>query len=358
MSEEFDVSTDTENAPSMDDTIRATLADIESRNTPTEEPEASEVPEETQEQKDARARDEKGRFVPKQDQPEQIEEPATVGSEQAAPVAIPPELQRLGLRKEEATAYMKADPVLQQAFLRRSEEMHKGIEQFREKAQFADSVSRAIQPFAQNIQAAGVSPDVAIHALFSADAMLRSANPQQKAGMIYKLMQDYQVNPQDLLNVLQSPQQSSFNPEVFAMQQQLQQMKSWVEQQSQAREQMEQQQLNSEIERFAADPANVHFEAVREHMAALLQSGLAKDLPDAYQQAVYANPTIRARVLAEQQAKAEADRKAEALKKAQAAKQAASVNLARKGTLPAARPVGSMEDTIREKARELGLSGF
>jgi len=90
-------------------------------------------------------------------------------------------------------------------------------------------------------------------------------------------------------------------------------------------------------------------------MAGLLQAGLATDLNDAYEKAIYANPTVRAKVLAQQQEQAEAQRKAIAAQKAQAAKQASSVNVTRKGTMAAAKPVGSMEDTIRETARELGI---
>jgi hypothetical protein len=99
----------------------------------------------------------------------------------------------------------------------------------------------------------------------------------------------------------------------------------------------------------------VFFEEVRNDMAGLLQAGMAADLNDAYEKACYANPNVRAKVLAQQQAKADTERKAQSIQKAQAAKQASAVNVSRKGTLPSAKAVGSMDDTIRETARELGL---
>ena len=80
--------------------------------------------------------------------------------------------------------------------------------------------------------------------------------------------------------------------------------------------------LESVIIKFAGDPLHNHFESVKGHMSALLQAGQADDLASAYEQAIYANPTTRALVLAEQQTKA----KAEATQKAQAAKNASSVN--------------------------------
>jgi hypothetical protein len=84
-------------------------------------------------------------------------------------------------------------------------------------------------------------------------------------------------------------------------------------------------------------------------MSALLQAGTAKDLADAYEQAIYANPTTRALVLAEQQAKA----KEEATQKAQAAKQAASVNTRNRPSMPVSQPIGTMDDTIRATLRRL-----
>ena len=66
-------------------------------------------------------------------------------------------------------------------------------------------------------------------------------------------------------------------------------------------QQTETQQYVSQIQAFAADSAaNPYFNDVKAHMAALLRAGTAKDLRDAYDQAVWANPSIRAQLLAKQ----------------------------------------------------------
>ena len=57
-------------------------------------------------------------------------------------------------------------------------------------------------------------------------------------------------------------------------------------------------------------------------MAALLKDGLAKDLQDAYDQAVYARPDIRSTLLEQQLAEKEAKRVADAKAKADAARKA------------------------------------
>jgi len=336
---ENDLSTEVESQEtevSMDDTIRQTLADIESRDD---------------------GRDDNGRFTAKADKAEKAEEEAPQETtETVEPIAepqettIPPELQRLGVRKEAAAAIAK-DPVVMQEFIRRSEEMHRGLENYREKAQVGDTFQRAIAPYMQSIKEAGMEPVSAVQALFSADSMLRSGSPQQKAQMLHKLARDYGI---DMQQAAQEPQQN-FDPQVFGLQQKLTQMEQWIEQQTIAREQAEAQTLNSEITRFASLPENVHYEEVRNDMAGLLQAGMANGLQDAYEKACYANPTVRAKVLAQQQAKADTERKAQAIQKANAAKQASAVNVSRKGTLPSAKAVGSMDDTIRDTARELGL---
>lgn len=351
MSEELDLSTEEEvvqeepQAPTMEETIANTLAEIESRG------------EETEEQKADRLRDEKGRFA-KQDAAPQEQTPETPVEEvsptsppvEAAPT-VPPELQRLGLRKEEAEA-IASNPTALQAFMRRSEEMHKGLEQYREKAQFGDQMVQAISPYMATIQSLGVHPAVAVQKLMAADHSLRYGTPQQKQQMISQIARDYGV---DLGDVQYQAEQPYIDPQVQQLQSQLGQMQQWIQQQTQAREQQERAALNSEIAAFAQDPSNAYFNDVKNEMAGLLQAGLASTLKEAYDKAIFANPNIRTQVLAQQQAKAEEARKQEASQKALAAKKAASVNVSRKGVMPAQKPIGSMEDTIREAAQRLGM---
>lgn len=325
-------------APSMDDTIRATLAEINAR-----EPEIEE-PEETPEERAERVRDEKGRFAARQ----QEEPTAPVIEPAIEPVEEPvlsPEVQRLGLRKEEAAEWAKASPVLQQALLRRSEEMHKGLEQYRGAAQFAQKIAQAFQPYEHTIQQLGVSHEVAVGKLLEADNTLRYGSPEQKAHALASLAYQYGI---DIGQVQASP---APDPQVYALQAELNQLKGFINDFQRTQQEREQGTLNSEIAKFAE--GREHFEQVREDMAALLQAGRAKDLSDAYEQAVWANPQTRAAMLAKQQAEAAA--KVEAERKAQEAKRANAVNVTRRGSVPAGAPTGTMDDTIRATAQKLGL---
>lgn len=337
--EEENISTDIPE-DSMEETIRKTLEDIESR--------------------DDQPRDDSGKFSAKEEptpteavEPTEPAEPVEPTVDEAVEkVTVPPELQKLGLRKEEAEAISK-DPVAMQAFMRRSEEMHKGLEQYRAKAQFGDSMERVITPYLNNIRQTGLNPDVVINNLLNADNVLRNGNAQQKTAFMANLAREYGIDINQTNEYINN--QPYVDPQVSVLQNQLQQMQGWVQQQNQAREWQERETLNSEINSFASKPENVYFEDVRSDMAGLLQAGLAPDLNTAYEMAIYANPNVRAKVLAQQQAKADQERQAVAASKAKAAKAAASVNVVRKGVVGSAKAVGTMEDTIRAKAQELGL---
>ncbi len=325
-------------APSMDDTIRATLAEINAR-----EPEIDDATEETPEEQAERVRDEKGRFAAKQQEEQQPETPPEV--EPVEEPVLSPEVQRLGLRKEEAAEWAKASPVLQQALLRRSEEMHRGLEQYRGAAQFAQKIAQAFQPYEHTIQQLGVSHEVAVGKLLEADNTLRYGSPEQKAHALASLAYQYGI---DIGQVQATP---APDPQVYALQNELNQLKGFINDFQRTQQEREQGTLNSEIGKFAE--GREHFEQVREDMAALLQAGRAKDLSDAYEQAIWANPQTRAFMLAKQQAEAAA--KVEAERKAQEAKKANAVNVPRRGSVPASAPTGTMDDTIRATAQKLGL---
>lgn len=333
-----------EDAPSMDDTIRATLDEINARNAePAEaEPEATE-PEEPAEEHAERARDERGRFAAKAEPEAPVEPEPEPEIVEDAP--LPPEVQRLGLRKEEAAEWNKASPVLQQALLRRSEEMHRGLEQYRAPAQFGQRMAEAFKPYEQTLQQLNVSPDVAVGKLLQVDSALRYGTPEQKAATLANLAQTFGVDI-GLAQSMPAP-----DPNYMALQNQIQQLQGFINQQQRTQAEREQEALNSEISKFAE--GREHFETVREDMAALLQAGRATDLNDAYEKAIWANPSVRAALIAKQQADAAA--KAEKERKAQEAKRASAVNVTRKGTVPAGTSIGTMEDTIRAKAKELGL---
>jgi hypothetical protein len=338
-----------EDAPkSMDDTIRETLRSLQSADDSTsaapengvaagaaEEPEAAA----------ARIRDATGKFAAKpaaEAAPADPNAPADSVNPAAMADALTPPPNTW--KKEVAAKWATLPPEVRAEVERREQDMHRGIEQYKTQAAFAQTMERAIAPYQQTLQQLGLSPDRAIGELMAADHKLRHGSPQEKTAYFAQLAHNYGI---DLAGAAQNFAQ--VDPKVYALESQAQQLQAQLQQYQQTAQQQAEESLNSEIAAFAADPSHSHFDAVRGHMSALLQAGQAKDLADAYEQAVYANPTTRAAVL-QQQAAAQRE---EAAKKAQAAKAAASVNVPRRPAMPTAQPIGSMDDTIRETLRRL-----
>jgi hypothetical protein len=144
----------------------------------------------------------------------------------------------------------------------------------------------------------------------------------------------------------QGPQPGTQDPQAILAQlvdQRLQPVVAQFEQQKAQAEQQQNQQLESTISQFAADPKRPFFNDVRFHMGQLIQAGAAKSLEEAYEQATWANPAIRAHLLETQR---EATEKANAaqVQKAKLATRA-SVN---GSPLEGAQPPGGRAKTARD----------
>ncbi len=335
-----DLTTQENQTTSMDSTIADAWKDI-SQN--------------LQEPAETVARDHTGKFAKREPAPETQEQG---GEEKPAITAAPkPEVttEEPGTQdqpqeptsmapsswKKEAAALFEALPAaVKDEVLRREGDMHKGLEGYKAKAELGRKFESVVAPYMETINKFGVTPDVAVAELLKVDNLLRTAPPAVKAQRFMQLAKDYGI---DL--------SQQFDPGTAALQQRMYDLENELQQAKQAREQESSQAVNTEIERFAAEPGHEHFEVVRAHMSALLQAGAAKDLQDAYDQAVYANPQTRATLLAQQQ---EAARK-DAQRKADLARKAAAVNVPSRGVVNAAGAKQTMDESIRAEAERLGL---
>lgn len=178
---------------------------------------------------------------------------------------------------------------------RRESDYHKGIEQYKQYAGIGREIERVVSPHMQTIQALGVHPVQAIETLLTADQKLRYGSAEEKAQYFGQLAQEYGID----LKQVQPP--APIDPAIMELRQQNQQLQRF---QQSVLEQQNQQAM-SEIERFQSDPANVHFESVKDDMALLLQSGKAESLQDAYDKAVWMRPDIRKSLVEQQRTEAE-----------------------------------------------------
>ncbi len=320
---------------SIDDTLRETYQKLQQPEETVEEAVAEEV-----EESPSRERDEHGRFKAKagEEQPPEEEQPEVEQPQEDTPLAKAP----ASWTKEAQEAYNALPEQVKAQVHKREEDFHKGIEQYRENAHIGQVLDKEIRPYADLIQQHGTTAQNVVRDLLATQKSLMMGTPEEKASVVARILRDFQVDTEAVNSLLEKPAPAQPDPQFSQLSQEVNGLK----------EQLQQAQLAPFIEQvnaFAADPQNEHFALVEDDMNALLAQGRAKDLRDAYDKAVWANPETRAKLLAKQQE----DERRKAAEKAAAAKRAGSTNVQRRGTPPVAPATGTIEDTIRSTYRAL-----
>jgi hypothetical protein len=257
-------------------------------------------------------RDEQGRFAPR-----------TAERAEPAQEAEPPVWRRppASWRKDFHDVWQKADPKMQEYAWQREEQMRAGVEPLLAKAQFADTMQEAIEPYLPTIQGMGLTPEKAVSALMQADYTLRTAPPQQKMQLFAQLAQSYGINLGAMGANPQAAPQNSVDPLVWQLQNELNNVRGEVMGWKQQQEMQQNQQLLGEINQFSLKAD--HFEEARPTMIQLLQSGMAETLEDAYEKAIRLNPDLFDQINKAQQAEASAKQAKEYNRAAKAARAAA-----------------------------------
>jgi gas vesicle protein len=280
-----------------------------------------------------RARDEAGRFAAKETAPEiPKDEPKPI----KAPSSWKPAAQEAYLKAERGEALTPEEVrILTNEANRRESDFHRGVEEFKTHAQKARAYEAVIAPYQQTFQSLGVDAPTAIGHLLKADHTLRYSDPATKAQYFQQLAQQYGVN----LEQIQNPPQ--YDPQTQYLMQQLNELRQTQAQWHNSIQQQEQTRANHELEQFAS-AGNAHFDAVRNDMADLLETGKATSLQDAYEKAVWMNPDIRQSLIEQQ--RSEAQKKAMAEAQALRAKTAA---VSVKGSSPSAGGVQTNGSDLR-----------
>ena len=235
------------------------------------------------------------------------------------PAPEPPVWERppASWKKDYHEVWQTADPKLKEYAWQREEEMKKGVEPLLSKAQFADQIQQAIEPYQNNLKTLGIAPPQAIQALMNADNVLRHGTPQQKAQMFSTLSQQYGVNLSEINNLQQQP----VDPTVSMLQNELYSVRNEVMGWKQQQEAAQNQALLGEINTFAEKAQ--FFEDARPTMIQLLNSGMAQNLEEAYNKALRLDESLSGKVQQSTQAQAEAAKRESANKAAKAARAAA-----------------------------------
>jgi hypothetical protein len=224
--------------------------------------------------------------------------------------------------------WQTADPRLQEYAYKREEEMRAGIEPLRSKAQFADQMNEAIEPYMNTIRGQNLDAPSAVKALMEADHNLRYSSQEQKMAHFANLARAYGV---DLNGVSSQLQNAPIDQNYYAVKNELNNVRGEIASFKQQQEQAENQSMLNEINIFANKAE--YFEEARPTMIQLLQSGVAGTLEEAYEKAIRLNDDLFQQTQQRSQAEAAAQKSLSANRAAKTAKAAAvSVKSSTPGT--------------------------
>jgi len=207
------------------------------------------------------------------------EEPEGTWSPEKAPTSWSPKVRE---------QWGKLPEDVRKEIVRREEASVQGVRKLQEEFQPVRQFAERLTPVIQEARALGQDPSQYVINLAVAERNLRSQDPNEKFNALLNIADQYGIPLRQYLGGEQAPAQSA--PAIpAAVQQELQAMRQW-------REQEQAQQLQNQIEEFSKGAE--FFEDVRNDMAVLLESGAAKDLKEAYDKAVWINPEVREVMLA------------------------------------------------------------
>jgi len=360
-------------------------------------PEAPAAPEAAPEGATSPERDEHGRFKPKTEiqavEGASAQPPADPTTETAKPAGPEPQTEAIRVPPS-LPAAMKAkfaslDPDVREAFVTLEGSVQKAKAEWDGKGQRLNRYDEIIGPHVDRWRMNGLDEFSGIQSLIAAQSLL---DRDPVSGMV-QIARSYGLTPAHLaqafgLSQTSAPapaadgqQPATAPPDITAalqqalqpFQQGLQTLQQQFTQSQQATQATQIAAAQREVDAFMADPANMYFtdvsDAVADYIAKDRQAGGSMTLQQAYDRAIWADPTIRPHLLdaqtkAAQQAQTNAaDEAKKAAEKAQREKAEAARKAGGSVTgsptpgaqAPAGAP-GSVRDSLRQAMQEHGAA--
>lgn len=289
-----------------------------------------------------RARDETGKFVAK----EKIAAPDAQQVTAPAPTPAPQEPWMKApnsWKKENWEGWTKIDPAYQRYIHQREQEMQAGVEPLKTKAQLADQLTQAAQPYMTTIQGLGLDLPKAVSGLMKVDHDLRTLPYEQKLQVLQNVARSYGI---DLTGQAQAAV-PMYDQGYQNIQNELLTVKARQEEFVKQQEAERDRAALDEIQRFKQTAE--HFDELSPLMTKLLQGNVATGIQDAYDQALRLTPEIFDKVQAAKQAAADVEKRKAADEAAKRAKAAAvSVKSATPGA-PAPNKAQDRRSMLREQ---------
>jgi len=211
-------------------------------------------------------------------------------------------------------AWRDTPQAMRDEITKREADFQRGIQKYAENANRAEAMDNVLAPYQQLFAMNGGAQET-LPGLLQTASVLQMGSQPQKAQMLANLIQQFGVDIPTLDGVLsgqgvpqemqqQDAVQQAVQQAIAPYQQQLQQQRVQQEQAVQ----YQQQEIQSDIQRFASDPKNEFYNDVRSSMADIMDlaanQGREMTLGQAYQTACQLNPEIAKIQAARQSARA------------------------------------------------------
>lgn len=280
--------------------------------------------------------------------PEILEEeaaPGPVNDAVVTPAAPAPRAAPASWAKETHELWAKLDSAAQEQIEKRESEMHRGLQQYKEHHELGRALKDVIAPYRPYIEAQGLDEAKAVASLLNVHYRLTQGTPEQRLSTYQQLGAQ--------LGFTQPQQQTQLPPEIKAIADQVQQLRSALTEREQVQRTQAQDRIGKEVSSFAEEKddkgalLHPYFDEVAEDIVKFI--GLGEDLKDAYEKAVYANPVTRQKEIARLSTEAQTKLRDKAKTEAEAARRASSANVRGRNTSRSpTEPLGTMEDTLKE----------
>jgi len=347
MTDEIETGTDQKEPEPFNTTMRDQMSAIYDKMDATPE-EAPIV--ETKEPTGERTRGPDGKFI-KTEAEQSAEIPAGAKPVEAAtptPVADPvvegSKLPPPSWSVDAKSAWGTLPPAIQQAVLKREEEVSNGFKAKSDELKGYSGIEQILAPRKQALAASYGSVENAITQLFQ----LSDYATKDPRGFVQWFAQQRGIDLSQT-STADPVSQSSADPQIAALQNQLSQVTSYLQNQTLSQRKAQEQQVLTELDKFAAAPEHLYYHDVKVEMGKMIESGMAESLQDAYDKATWARSDIRQRILDANRTADEEKRRAEVAKKAAEASRINATNLSSKGTAQGTAPKSqSMRTTMEE----------
>ena len=297
------------------------------------------APVETEQQKADRVRDEAGRFA----KPTVTEKAAAPTP--ATPTGVEPRKPPSSWKKEYWEQFAQLPEPVAKYIGEREEQFASGVSTYKQEAERAKILWDAIAPFQEDLNRYNIQPNDWIRQLGTAHQMLAKGSPEQKLQMFHKLLGDYNTPARLAVQDAQGNWQLLDAGNMPRPQEQVPDVEKIVE------EKLQQRYMQEELKQFAA--SHEHYEAVKSHMAGLLQAGMAENLQEAYDKSIRLDESLW---------QSEQQRKADEAAEKQRQEQAARVAKARQNSVsprsdtPSGSMVGEGKKGLRSNLEEAAAS--